>query len=91
MQNINPTQDLSFKAKNWADIYKSATMRIKNREVVQSIRNTVEAVKILRTKTPEEVYGLIQKEANGGNADLVGILNSLMSKKMALEVYKDTK
>ena len=91
MQNINPTQDLSFKAKNWADIYKSATMRIKNREVVQSIRNTVEAVKILRTKTPEEVYGLIQKEANGGNADLVGILNSLMSKKMALKVYKDIK
>jgi hypothetical protein len=32
-----------------------------------------------------------EAEANGGNADLVGILNSLMSEKMALEVYKDIK
>ena len=90
MTTINNSYNTTFQGKfNTADLFKTIRTRIKNKEVIESIRNTHKAIKILRTETPEEIFRIIQKEATGGNPDLVAQLNGLMSKSMAEKVYKN--
>ena len=70
----------------------SLKINMKNPSIVESVNNTVEAIRIIRNRTPEEINKIIFSEghpSNKGNTGLVATLNKLMSKEFAEIVYKN--